>query len=211
MIGALHEFHDPAYSQEWAQRFEATPERQRLFTDMADLLEASIPNEATVLELGIGPGYLAQYLLERFNSINYIGLDFSKPMLDIAGSRLSTFQKRLQLVQADLTADDLDELLPGRLDAVVSTWALHDLGSPENTKRVYAQVRKVLEGVFINGDFIKPAQIGMDFEAGRFEVSLHLQMLKELGFRHVSCRDSYETELTTPTAAQNFALIVGYS
>ncbi|MGI9543534.1 MAG: hypothetical protein ACR2MX_09760, partial [Cyclobacteriaceae bacterium] len=65
MIGALHEFHNQTYSQEWAQRFEATPERQRLFTDMADLLEASIPKEATVLELGIGPGYLAQYLLER--------------------------------------------------------------------------------------------------------------------------------------------------
>ena len=176
-----------------------------------DLLEAAIPKEATILEIGIGPGYLARYLLDRFPNIKYIGLDFSKPMLDIAGGRLNEFQDRLQLIQADLTQDGFADLLPDSLQGVVTTWALHDLGSPEHTRFVYQQISKVLEGICINGDFIKPKDINMEFEAGRFEVDLHLKMLKDLNYDETTCSAKYEIELRAPTAAQNYAMIVGYN
>ena len=63
-IEKLHEFHDPEFSQAWSDKFKPSPPRLELFdTILAEIKNISFP-KIRVLELGIGPGYLAAHLLE---------------------------------------------------------------------------------------------------------------------------------------------------
>jgi hypothetical protein len=93
--------------------------------------------------------------------------------------------------------------------AIVSTWALHDLGSPENINTVYGRSYRALAsgGLLLNGDFIKPVGAAQEFEGGRFYVSRHLELLGNAGFSNASCLSFFEEEIETPTSAQNYACI----
>lgn len=209
VIGADHEFHDREYALGWAERFVPTTERRRLFDIILCELQQQIPVNGRVLELGIGPGYLAQYLLEAMPAIEYHGIDFSKPMLDIASKRLQHFSSRISYTQADLVEDAWEGFLAEPLAAVVSTWALHDLGGPQNTEVVYKKSFKSLNkhGILLNGDFIKPEGTPHEFEAGRFQVGRHLDMLRESGFVTAECLIVLEEEIASPTPAQNYACL----
>ena len=211
IVGAEHEFHDSAYAAEWAARFEPTPDRLRLFDLMLAELQARIPPHGRVVELGIGPGYLAEHLLGEMPDIHYTGVDFSRPMLDIAAHRLGRHAPRAEYRQADLVKDTWWTALAGPIDidAIVSTWALHDLGSQENVAAVYAGCATALSGtgILLNGDFIKPVRAIHDYEPGRFEIATHLELLHRGGFTSAECLAVFEEELESPTAAQNYACI----
>jgi SAM-dependent methyltransferase len=97
MIGAHHEFDDEEYVEGWAGRFVPTPERLELFTIILSELKSQIPPNGCVVELGIGPGYLADHLLRAIPDIQYYGIDFSAPMLDIARQRLRPHSARNRL------------------------------------------------------------------------------------------------------------------
>ena len=80
-VGAQHEFHDAAFVQGWADRFVPTPPRIALFDLILERVSApGLPN-AHVLELGLGPGYMARHILERNRGLSYEGLDFSEEFL----------------------------------------------------------------------------------------------------------------------------------
>ena len=138
-----------------------------------------------------------------------VGLDFSRSMLEIAARRLGAQASRIVFRQADLMRDEWWTKLPGVSDGIVSTWALHDLGSQENVEAVYARCARALRGrgILLNGDFIKPEGSGHDYEPGRFEVETHLQMLRRVGFTQAECLALFEEELEAPTAAQNYACL----
>ncbi len=210
VIGALHEFHDAEFAAEWADRFVPTPERLELFDVILSQLQSQIPPDGCVIELGIGPGYLADHLLGSMPEIQYHGIDFSAPMLDIARRRLRPYSSRVVYVQADLVGDDWWRNIP-RPDAIVSTWALHDLGSRENVESVYRSCARVLRdgGMLLNGDFIKPDEARYEYEPGRFEVAKHLEILRRVGFGSAECLGVLEEEIDSPTAAQNYACFKG--
>jgi len=128
-------------------------------------------------------------------------------MLDIAAQRLRDHASRIDYRQADLVSTSWwaeQRLSPG---GIVSTWALHDLGSPAHVQTVYIGCAQALDGqgVLLNGDFIKPAGAAQDYEAGRFEIDTHLTMLGRAGFARVDCLEVFEEEVDSPTAAQNYA------
>lgn len=207
VIGADHEFHDAGYASGWVERFQPTPDRLRLFDLILTELQARVGPDGLVMELGMGPGYLAAHLLSSMPRLRYCGVDFSRAMLDIAAQRLGQHAPRVDYRQADLvSASWWAEQAPSP-DAVVSTWALHDLGSPAHVQMVYTGCAQVLggHGVLLNGDFIKPVGAAQDYEAGRFEIDTHLSMLGRAGFTRVDCLDVFEEELDSPTAAQNYA------
>jgi hypothetical protein len=84
---------------------------------------------------------------------------------------------------------------------------LHDLGSPVHVQTVYTGCAQALggRGVLLNGDFTKPVGAVQDYEAGRFEIDIHLTMLGRAGFSRVDCLEVFQEELDSPTAAQNYA------
>ena len=178
VIGADHEFHDEQFAADWANRFIPTPERMELFNLILSELMAHIPSDGLVVELGIGPGYLAEHLLTAMPKVRYIGIDFSLPMLDIARDRLESFGDRIKYVQADLLKDSWWMATNGPVDGIVTTWALHDLGGQKNTSFVYKASAQLLRegGIFLNGDFIKPEKTRHEYEPGRFKIHIHLKL-----------------------------------
>jgi len=209
IVGAEHLFHDEAFVRGWEQRFAPTPERIALFDLMLNQLQQSITEQGCIVELGIGPGYLANHILNAMPSIRYRGVDFSQPMLAIAKERLCKHGSRINYVIADLVNDDWGRLVDGPVSAIVSTWSLHDLGSPDNINKVYKNAAAVLDspGLLLNGDFIKPVGAKQEYEAGRFEIELHLEMLGAAGLSEAQCLAVYEQELEAPTSAQNYACL----
>ncbi len=208
-VGAQHEFHDDQYALDWSNRFVPTPERLQLLDTIIDrIIEASLPSRH-IVELGIGPGYLATRLLERISEVTYEGIDFSRSMLELASTRLAAYVPRVQFTQADLIHEDWGAKISRPVGAIVSTWALHDLGSEMNTRKVYQTCFRLLpeSGILLNGDFVKPDGTRHEFEPGRFLVSRHLEILQEVGFREAQCVAFLERELKNPTPAQNYACL----
>jgi len=209
-VGAQHQFHDAAFVRGWADRFVPTTPRLTLFDMILDQIrQLDIPN-ANVLELGIGPAYLARHILERHSTFHYEGVDFSEAFFEVARKTLGPLGERVQLTRADL----MDRSWPTRLarppHAIVSTWALHDLGSQQAIANVYGQCFDALPGggVFVNGDFIKPDGTDWDYEPGRFETARHLDLLREAGFVKPRSLHHFEYEIEQPTAAQNYVCLV---
>jgi SAM-dependent methyltransferase len=206
-VGAQHQFHDNQCALEWTNRFVPTPERLQLFdTIIQQVSETSLP-APHIVELGIGPGYLAERLLKKISNVTYEGVDFSSPMLELASTRLAAHRSRIRLTQADLINEDWGAKVCQPVGAIISTWALHDLGSEKSTMKVYQACHRILanEGILLNGDFVKPEGTQHDYEAGRFLVSRHLELLREVGFRAADCLVFLEQELDNPTPAQNYA------
>jgi SAM-dependent methyltransferase len=209
-VGATHEFHDADFVRGWANRFVPTPDRLALF-DMVlgEIGRPSVPN-AHVVELGIGPGYLARHILQRNPRITYEGLDFSEAFFEIARETIGDLAHRMRLTKADL----MDQAWPSKLSsipgAIISTWALHDLGGQQAVADVYARCHETLPtgGVLVNGDFIKPDGTSFDYEPGRFEIERHLELLRAAGFSAPQCLRHFERNLENPSGSENYACIL---
>lgn len=106
------------------------------------------PRAKTILDLGAGSGLLTTLVRDRFPDARIHLVDFSVPMLELAGQRLGndpriTYQK----------ANYVTEPLPDQLCAVVSSLSIHHLDDAD--KRVlYRKAFTLLKpgGVFINAD-----------------------------------------------------------
>jgi SAM-dependent methyltransferase len=209
-VGAQHEFHDAAFVQGWADRFVPTPPRIALFDLILEHVSASELPSAHVVELGLGPGYMARHLLERNPTISYEGLDFSEVFFDVARKTIGSYMPRTKLTKADLMDQAWPRSLSQQPGAIISTWALHDLGCQEAVANVYARCYEVLPkgGILINGDFIKPDGTSWTYEPGRFEVDRHLDLLRLAGFQNPKSLALFEHNLDSPTAAQNYACLI---
>lgn len=209
VVGAIHKFHDEAYAEGWADRFQLNPERLQSFEKIGDIVSGIAEINGKILELGTGPGYLAEYLLTRFDSIKYHCVDFSEPMIQIAKRRLGGLSTITKFIRADLTGDWAVKVSKD-YDAIVTTWALHDLGSKQNIHNVYLNAKKVLApgGLLVNVDFIKPDGVDRDYENGRLSVSEHLKLLQQAGYIDVCCAGNYEINISNPTPSNNYSCIV---
>ena len=56
-------------------------------------------DDARVLELGSGPGFLAQHLLRAWPGLDYAALDFSPAMHQLAAERLGERAARVRFVE----------------------------------------------------------------------------------------------------------------
>ncbi len=209
-VGAEHEFHDADYVRDWADRFVPTAPRIQLFNMILDqIAQPGVPN-AHVVELGIGPGYMARHLLERNRKISYEGVDFSEVFFEIAKETIGDLMHRVTLTKADFMIQSWPENLTRIPGVIISTWALHDLGSQQAVADVYARCYETLPegGVFVNGDFIKPEGTSWDYEPGRFEIGRHLELLRRAGFSEPRSLAHFERNVESPASAENYACLV---
>jgi len=209
-VGAQHEFHDADFVRGWAKRFVPTPDRLRLFDMIEDQISRRSVSNAHVVELGIGPGYMARRILERNRIVSYEGLDFSQVFFDVARDTVGDLGHRMTLTKADLMDQNWPAALSKTPGAIISTWALHDLGSQQAVADVYARCYEMLPqgGVFVNGDFIKPEGTTWEFEGGRFEIHRHLELLRNAGFSGPKALEHFEPNIEDPKGFENYACIV---
>jgi SAM-dependent methyltransferase len=209
-VGAQHEFHDADFVRGWANRFVPTKDRLELFDMISDQInQPSVPN-AHVVELGIGPGYMARHILERNSVISYEGLDFSEVFFEIAKETVGDFMHRVMLTKADLMQQSWPKKLSKTPGAIISTWALHDLGSQQAVADVYARCYETLPkgGVLVNGDFVKPVGTTWEYEPGRFEIDRHFELLREAGFSDPRSLAHFEPNIVDPKGFENYACIM---
>ncbi len=209
-VGAEHEFHDAAFARGWANRFVPTEPRIQLFDMVLDqIAQPGVPN-THVVELGIGPGYMARHILERNGTISYEGVDFSEVFFKIAKETVGSLMHRVTLTTANLMHQSWPQNLTRTPGAIISTWTLHDLGSQQAVADVYARCHEALPvgGVLVNGDFIKPDGTTWDYEPGRFEIRRHIELLRQAGFSNPKLLAHLEPNIESPTAAENYACLV---
>jgi SAM-dependent methyltransferase len=209
-VGAQHEFHDAAFVRGWADRFVPTPPRLALFDLILEQVVAAAGPDAHILELGLGPGYMARHILSRNDRVRYEGLDFSEVFFEVAKGTIGDAMGRVTLTKADLMDQTWPSALSRQPQAIISTWALHDLGSEAAIAAVYARCYETLPvgGVLLNGDFIKPDGTDWEYEPGRFEVARHLDYLRAAGFAAPRSIGTFEMNTDNPTAAQNYACLM---
>jgi len=209
-VGAQHEFHDAEFVRGWASRFVPTEPRLQLFDMILAEVEKLGKPDAHVVELGTGPGYMARHILERNETIHFEALDFSDVFMDVARETIGDLTSRVVFTNADLMNQSWPSKLAKQPDAIISTWALHDLGGQQPVADVYARCYETLPagGLLANGDFIKPDGTDWDYEAGRFEIGRHLEFMRAAGFKNPQSLVHLEPNIVDPTAAQNYACLV---
>ena len=184
--------------------------RLQLFDMILDQITRAGVGNPHVVELGIGPGYMARHILERNATISYEGVDFSDVFFAIAKETVGDLLHRVTLTKADLKDQTWPRSLSRTPGAIITTWALHDLGDQRSVAAVYARCYETLAdgGVLINGDFIKPDGTSWDYEPGRFEIDRHLELLRQAGFSNPKSLAHLEPNIVNPTAAENYACLV---
>ncbi len=120
------------------------------------------PKVQSVLDLGCGDGVLGRMVLSEHPQARCVFLDFSQPMLDLAGKAIAKdgLEKRSQLLLADLgDAAWTKAVKPSRpFDVALSGLCIHHL--PDRQKRrIYRQVFELLEpgGLFLNLEHVASA------------------------------------------------------
>src|SRR5437764_262326 len=93
------DFHDPAQAKSWEQNtIVRRPWRPEFFQAFASELNSRFSQPFSVLELGSGPGHLAQQILSACQVARYCALDFSDAMHALACERLGPFAAKVEFV-----------------------------------------------------------------------------------------------------------------
>lgn len=181
-----HDFFDPLYVKRWiAAVARYRPERQQLFKAFA--AEAAHINKETisVLELGCGPGFLAEVLLQNSNIARYALVDFSPYMLELSRQRLKAFEGRTILLQRDFKNKDWVAEIPAGFDLVVSLQAVHELRHASRIPRLYSQLHDLMvpRGTLLLCDHVNSrSPAGGRHSAHFMTVEEHLSAFKNAGF-----------------------------
>ena len=135
------------FYQTFARPFSDT--RQRLQPGVVRLLK-DLPSAVRILDLGCGNGELARWLRQAGFRGDYLGLDFSPDLLEVA--RAGSFAplpadsgspepETIRFAQADLTSPDWDTGLPGAQYEVILSFAVfHHLPAAEARIALLRQV-----------------------------------------------------------------------
>jgi SAM-dependent methyltransferase len=129
------------------------PLRAHIRRLVAERLRTLAPG-ARVLELGSGPGLLAEQALRACPNIaRYTLFDFSEPMLEMSRLRVGSFPSAT-FVLGDFRSEEWTHRVSGPFDAVVSMQAVHEVRHKRHVPRLYAQIHGLLAepGLFLVAD-----------------------------------------------------------
>jgi tRNA (cmo5U34)-methyltransferase len=116
------------------------------------ILDLPEDTDITVLDLGAGSGIFLERFLERYKGINALWFDYSRDFMNMAKRRLDRFGNRVTYIEQSF-AELNSAVLPGEINCIVSSSAIHHLGSVEKEK-LYQKAYSILSsgGWFFNID-----------------------------------------------------------
>ena len=193
------DFHDPAQARAWLDDTNARkPYRTQFFAAFCEALSSIA--RPRVLELGSGPGRLARELVSRCAPREYVALDFSPAMHDLAREHL----RELAVCITFETRDFRDPSWPsglGLFDAVVTMQAVHETRHNRHALPLFERARTALQpgGLllycdgYLTADSKKPALV--------LERADQPLVLERAGFTNVTLlRDEHGMALYSATA-----------
>ncbi len=132
---------DPAQARQWA---DDTPRKRPWRTGFfAEFCTALVGKQLRILELGSGPGHLAREILTRCDIVEYVALDFSEAMHDLAREHLGEFASRITFVTRDFRTPDWTAGFSA-LDAIVTMQAVHETRHKRRALPLLAEARTLL-------------------------------------------------------------------
>lgn len=180
------DFASPGDAAEWeATAMQKRPWRTEFFDRYAEEI-AKVPGPVTILELGSGPGFLAEHLLSRRPDATMHLLDNSNAMHALARDRLGALAPRATFLPASFKEPDWPDRL-GPYDVVVTHQAVHELRHKRHALALHRQVRSVLRpgGAYLMGDhYCGPG--GMANDSLYMSIEEMRAALREAGFAHVA-------------------------
>jgi SAM-dependent methyltransferase len=138
------DFRDPAQARRWElETIRTKPWRPRFFAAFVASLHAHFHAPFSVLELGSGPGHLAEQILRGCSVSRYVALDFSPAMHALAQLRLADFPGRVEFMEMDFRDAHWTAHI-GPFQAVVTMQAAHELRHVRYLPAFLDQVRACL-------------------------------------------------------------------
>ena len=141
---------DPETARTWTREADAKrPWRQQMRGAIAQRLSTA----HRVLELGSGPGLLADCILSSCEIDSYTLFDFSPPMLELSRDRVG-HHRAATFVLGDFKQPDWPHKLAGPFDAVVAMQSVHEIRHKRHIRGLYEQIRGALRpgGVLLVSD-----------------------------------------------------------
>jgi ubiquinone/menaquinone biosynthesis C-methylase UbiE len=152
------------------------PNRVKMASIVCEILPFDRAEDVSILDLGVGTGYLSQRIIETFTNAKIIAIDAAELMIEKAKLRLKDHlgQITFQISTFQELSDKVNSL--SDLDAVVSSFALHHLYREEKLM-LFQYVHSVLKphGWFVNCDIVKTADAVLEARFRR----LHHQGIQE--------------------------------
>jgi cyclopropane fatty-acyl-phospholipid synthase-like methyltransferase len=173
-------------AREWERTaLEKRPDRPLFFEAFVAQIRSK-GDGLRVLELGSGPGFLAEYILRHCDVMEYVALDFSAAMHELANERLGALSQKVQFIEQSFKTDDWMEEL-GMFCCVVTNQAVHELRHKQLASQLHSQVRTVLseEGLYlVNDHFAGPD--GMANDELYMTREEQVEALRLAGFSHIT-------------------------
>ncbi|MEM7017049.1 MAG: class I SAM-dependent methyltransferase [Pseudomonadota bacterium] len=170
-------------AQDWTrQAMQKRPWRTEFFEQFAEELSLLSSPEQRVLELGSGPGFLAEVLLQKLPDITYTLLDFSKAMHQLAKSRLKLFAGRIEFIERSFKEPDWPQNL-GQFQGIVTNQAVHELRHKRYALALHTRAHTCLApgGVYLVCDHFV-GEGGMTNEQLYMTIDEQKQVLLDAGF-----------------------------
>jgi SAM-dependent methyltransferase len=146
------------------------------------------PGARRVLELGSGPGFLAHHLLQANPELDYVALDFSPAMHELARERLGSLASKVRFVERNFLEPAWVDGL-GRFDTIITNQAVHELRHKSRATELHRQVRAVLApqaSYLVCDHFV--GEGGMSNDALYMTLDEQIEALREAGFDDVTTR-----------------------
>jgi ubiquinone/menaquinone biosynthesis C-methylase UbiE len=175
-----------ADAKEWEQTaIEKRPWRTAFFERFSAEAQSLSSSIKHVLELGSGPGFLAEHMLQALPDIEMVLLDFSASMHQLAQERLGKMAGRVKFVERSFKQADWSEDL-GKFDCVVTNQAVHELRHKRHAVTLHTQVRSVLNegGIYLVCDHYA-GEGGMKNDQLYMTVDEQRQALQSSGFQQI--------------------------
>lgn len=171
-----HDWDSADYVSKWAAGQDPKEiHRQGAFRVIAETIPFDGKRPIRILDVGAGYGALTRFLLERFPNAAAVCQDGSAEMARLGGKRMNDLKGRFTYVICDFSKRGWSGKLTNPFDAIVSSIAIHNVGSPKIIRAIYEEIFPLLKtgGCFLNFDRLRPPWEDQ------------MQWLREAGFKDV--------------------------
>ena len=129
----------------WEQAAMQRPFRKDFFSAIFTEIGAYQERGLHILELGSGPGFLAEHILSQVQGVNYTLLDFSAAMHELASHRLSNLTgNNIEYLQRSFKEYDWTKGVE-QVDVVATNQAVHELRHKRYALGFFRQVRQLIK------------------------------------------------------------------
>lgn len=185
---------DSQEALQWANEANIKrPWRYEFFDLYVNKIKSLNKENIHVLEIGSGPGFLAQHLLQHCPEIQYTAVDFSQAMHALSKAKLLSEQlKRVEYRIADFKQTDWFTDL-GQFDVVIIHQALHELRHKAYATIFHKQVSTLLnkDAVYLVCDHVF-ASDAMQNNQLYMSTSEHFQSLEDAEYTNVELIKNYK-------------------